>query len=228
MGVLAGFGWGVSVGGALMGRSGHDVSTGWGERGFRETGCKGWGCRASILIRKGASAPPVSGRGVTLRAPGRGPDPGAGERLPQPPRGALRPVAAHETGPGAGVGPGGIPPETTPLTPSNPMDLKEAQARVDAWISQFEEGYWPPLVNLARLMEEVGELARELNHRHGAKTKKPEEPEADLALEMADVLFVLLALANEQGVDLSEALERTLEKYRVRDSERWVRKDAVK
>jgi NTP pyrophosphatase (non-canonical NTP hydrolase) len=105
------------------------------------------------------------------------------------------------------------------------MDLKQAQARVDAWISQFEEGYWPPLVNLARLMEEVGELARELNHRAGSKTRKPDEPEQDLALEMADVLFVLLALANEQGIDLSEALEKTLEKYRVRDSNRWIRKD---
>jgi NTP pyrophosphatase (non-canonical NTP hydrolase) len=106
------------------------------------------------------------------------------------------------------------------------MDLKEAQARVDAWISQFEEGYWPPLVNLARLIEEVGELARELNHRHGAKVKRADEPEQDLALEMADILFVLLALANEQGVDLDEALGRTLEKYRVRDSDRWIRKDA--
>jgi NTP pyrophosphatase (non-canonical NTP hydrolase) len=53
------------------------------------------------------------------------------------------------------------------------MDLKEAQARVDAWISQFEEGYWPPLHNLARLVEEVGELARELNHRYGSKPKRP-------------------------------------------------------
>ena len=104
------------------------------------------------------------------------------------------------------------------------MDLKEAQRRVDEWISQFEEGYWPPLVNLTRLMEEVGELARELNHRHGAKTKRDDEPEQDLALEMADVLFVLLALANEQGIDLSEALERVLEKYRVRDSDRWEKK----
>jgi len=105
------------------------------------------------------------------------------------------------------------------------MDLKEAQDRVDAWISQFEEGYWPPLVNLARLVEEVGELARELNHRFGAKTKKPEEPEQDLALELADVLFVLLVLANEQKIDLSDALERVLEKYRLRDSERWTRKE---
>jgi NTP pyrophosphatase (non-canonical NTP hydrolase) len=107
------------------------------------------------------------------------------------------------------------------------MDLKEAQSRVDAWISQFEEGYWPPLVNLARLIEEVGELARELNHRYGAKAKRDDEPEQDLALEMADILFVLLALANEQGIDLDEALERTLEKYRLRDSDRWIRKDAT-
>jgi NTP pyrophosphatase (non-canonical NTP hydrolase) len=107
------------------------------------------------------------------------------------------------------------------------MDLKEAQSRVDAWISQFEEGYWPPLVNLARLVEEVGELGRELNHRYGAKVKRADEPEQDLAMEMADVLFVLLALANEQGIDLSDALERTLEKYRVRDSERWVRKEGA-
>jgi NTP pyrophosphatase (non-canonical NTP hydrolase) len=106
------------------------------------------------------------------------------------------------------------------------MDLKDAQQRVDAWISQFEEGYWPPLVNLARLIEEVGELGRELNHRYGAKVKRPDEPEQELALEMADVLFVLLALANEQGIDLSDALERTLEKYRVRDSDRWERKEA--
>jgi len=118
-----------------------------------------------------------------------------------------------------------VPRQSPLFSVTKTMDLKEAQARVDAWISQFEEGYWPPLVNLARLMEEVGELARELNHRAGAKTKKPEEPEVELAMEMADVLFVLLALANEQGVDLSDALERTLEKYRVRDSERWTRKD---
>lgn len=107
------------------------------------------------------------------------------------------------------------------------MDLREAQARVDAWIGQFEEGYWPPLVNLARLTEEVGELARLLNHRYGPKTKKPDEADQDLALELADVLFVLIVLANEQGVDLQDALERTLEKYRLRDSERWERKDGA-
>lgn len=104
------------------------------------------------------------------------------------------------------------------------MDLKEAQARVDEWISRFEEGYWPPLHNLARLMEEVGELARELNHRYGSKPKKPEEPEQDLAMELADVLFVLLVIANEQKLDLDEALSRVMEKYRLRDSDRWTRK----
>ena len=101
------------------------------------------------------------------------------------------------------------------------MDLKQAQERVDAWISGFEEGYWPPLTNLARLIEEVGELAREMNHRFGHKTKKPKEPPQDLALELADVLFVLLVIANEQGIDLDEAREQVLEKYRTRDSERW-------
>ena len=102
------------------------------------------------------------------------------------------------------------------------MEIREAQRRVDEWISRFEEGYWPPLVNLARLTEEVGELARELNHRYGPKKKKADEPTTDLALELADVLFVLLVLANEQGIDLDEALERTLEKYRIRDSGRWL------
>ena len=104
------------------------------------------------------------------------------------------------------------------------MDLKEAQARVHEWIGQFQEGYWPPMHNLARLMEEVGELARELNHRYGSKPKRPEEPDQDLAMELADVLFVLLVIANEQKIDLDESLLRVLEKYRTRDSRRFVRK----
>ncbi|MSR20930.1 MAG: nucleotide pyrophosphohydrolase [Gemmatimonadetes bacterium] len=101
------------------------------------------------------------------------------------------------------------------------MSLRDAQGQVDAWISQFEEGYWPPLSNLARLTEEVGELAREMNHRFGHKPKRADEPEQDLAIELADVLFVLLVIANEQKIDLEEALARVLEKYRTRDAERW-------
>ena len=105
------------------------------------------------------------------------------------------------------------------------MELKEAQARVDAWIGQFEEGYWPPLANLARLTEEVGELARLMNHRFGPKRKKPGEADQELGEELADILFVLLVIANEQGIDLSAALDGVLEKYRRRDSDRWARKD---
>ncbi|UCC25075.1 MAG: nucleotide pyrophosphohydrolase [Gemmatimonadales bacterium] len=105
------------------------------------------------------------------------------------------------------------------------MELKEAQSRVDAWIGQFEEGYWPPLVNLARLTEEVGELARLMNHRFGPKRKKPGEEAQDLGEELADVLFVLVVIANQQGIDLADALDGVLEKYRLRDSHRWTRKD---
>ena len=105
------------------------------------------------------------------------------------------------------------------------MEIEALQREVDAYIGQFKEGYFPPLVNLARLAEEVGELARELNHRFGPKTKKPGEPDGDVALELADILFVVVVLANQLGVDLDEAVERTLAKYRVRDADRWERKE---
>lgn len=104
------------------------------------------------------------------------------------------------------------------------MDLREAQKQVDAYISQFKEGYFPPLVNLARLTEEVGELAREINHRFGPKTKKVDEPEGDVALELADILFVVVVLANQLGVDLQDAMDQTMAKYRVRDADRWERR----
>ena len=104
------------------------------------------------------------------------------------------------------------------------MELEALQREVDEYIGQFKEGYFPPLVNLARLTEEVGELARELNHRFGPKTKKADEPEGDVALELADILFVVVVLANQLGVDLPEATRRTLSKYRVRDADRWERK----
>lgn len=105
------------------------------------------------------------------------------------------------------------------------MDLREIQQQVDAYIGQFKEGYFPPLVNLARLTEEVGELAREINHGYGPKTKKPDEPEGDIALELGDILFVVVVLANQMGIDLSEAVRRTLSKYQVRDADRWERKE---
>ena len=102
--------------------------------------------------------------------------------------------------------------------------LGDAQRRVDEWISQFEEGYWPPLANLARLVEEVGELARLVNHQFGTKPKKPDEDEQEIGEELADVLFVILCMANEQGIDLDEAFDGVMEKYHRRDGDRWVRK----
>jgi NTP pyrophosphatase (non-canonical NTP hydrolase) len=104
------------------------------------------------------------------------------------------------------------------------MPLGQAQQRVHAWISQFEEGYFDPLTNLARLAEEVGELAREVNHHFGQKTKKAEEPEGDLAMEMADILFVLICMANREGIDLDAAFDQMMRKIEVRDSDRWTKK----
>jgi NTP pyrophosphatase (non-canonical NTP hydrolase) len=104
------------------------------------------------------------------------------------------------------------------------MSLAVHQARVDAWISQFEAGYFHPLTNLARLSEEVGELAREVNHRFGQKTKKADEPEGDLAMEMADILFVLICMANREGIDLEAAFDRMMHKVEHRDAMRWARK----
>jgi NTP pyrophosphatase (non-canonical NTP hydrolase) len=103
------------------------------------------------------------------------------------------------------------------------LTIAEAQKAVDAYVGQFKEGYWPPLSNLARLIEEVGELARELNHRYGSKPKKADEPEQDIGLELADILFVVIAIANQQKIDLSAAFEQTLAKYQVRDADRWTR-----
>src|SRR5689334_14344823 len=102
--------------------------------------------------------------------------------------------------------------------------LNDAQRRVDAWISQFEEGYFDPLTNLARLAEEVGELAREINHQFGQKTKKSEEPEGDLGIEMADILFVLICMANREGIDLEDSFDRMMQKIEYRDEHRWTRK----
>lgn len=104
------------------------------------------------------------------------------------------------------------------------MDIQDMQREVDSWIGQFEEGYWPPLAMLARLTEEVGELAREVNHRFGTKPKKPDEPEGDLAMELADILFIIICYANSLGINLDEAFKKMMEKYQTRDSHRWTRK----
>ena len=104
------------------------------------------------------------------------------------------------------------------------MSLTDAQRRVDQWVSQFAEGYFHPLTNLARLSEEVGELAREINHLFGQKTKKADEPPGDVAMEMADILFVIICMANREGIDLQAAFDRMMTKVEQRDDARWTRK----
>jgi NTP pyrophosphatase (non-canonical NTP hydrolase) len=104
------------------------------------------------------------------------------------------------------------------------LTIKQAQKIVDDWINQFEEGYWPPLSMLASLMEEVGELAREINHRERIKKKKETETEKDIGLEMADILFSLICLANHYGVDLEGKFKEDMEKYSSRDLDRWTKK----
>lgn len=104
------------------------------------------------------------------------------------------------------------------------MEISEMQAEVDRYIGRYKEGYFHPLTMLARLAEEVGELAREVNHRFGQKPKKPDEPPGDLALELADILFIIVCFANAQGIDLEEAFKRTMHKYRTRDRDRWTPK----
>jgi NTP pyrophosphatase (non-canonical NTP hydrolase) len=103
--------------------------------------------------------------------------------------------------------------------------LRDAQQAVDRWIGQYKEGYFSPLSNLARLAEEVGELAREINHRFGEKTKRPDEPDGSLALELADVLFVVICIANSQGIDLDDAFARMMQKVTSRDADRWTKKE---
>jgi NTP pyrophosphatase (non-canonical NTP hydrolase) len=105
------------------------------------------------------------------------------------------------------------------------VSFRDAQQTVDRWIGQYKEGYFPPLTNLARLTEEVGELAREVNHRFGQKTKKPGEPEGSLAMELADILFVVICLANSQHIDLDDAFRAMMEKVTVRDASRWTKKE---
>lgn len=99
------------------------------------------------------------------------------------------------------------------------MTLREAQERVDAWIKTYGVRYFSPLTNMACLTEEVGELARVMARRYGDQSFKAGETD-DAAEEMADVLWVLLCLANQTGTDLTEALERSFEKKTRRDATR--------
>ena len=101
------------------------------------------------------------------------------------------------------------------------LSLREAQAMVDTWIRTYGVRYFSELTNMAVLTEEVGELARIMARRYGDQSFKAGEP-TDPADEMADVLWVLLCLANQTGVDLAEALRRNIEKKTARDNRRHI------
>lgn len=100
------------------------------------------------------------------------------------------------------------------------MTIEEAQQTVDAWIKEHGVRYFNELTNMAMLTEEVGEVARIMARRYGEQSEKESDKQKDLGDEMADVLFVLICLANQTGVNLTEALEKNLSKKTMRDSER--------
>lgn len=101
------------------------------------------------------------------------------------------------------------------------MALKEIQKEVDEWTSQFEPQYWKPHEILARLVEETGELAREINHRFGPKKKKASEDVKEIGEEIADVIFTLCCLANSLEVDLDGFFKKVMDKCYKRDNERF-------
>ncbi len=112
------------------------------------------------------------------------------------------------------------------------MTIKEAQETVDQWIKTVGIRYYNELTNTAVLMEEVGEVARLMARVYGEQSFKRKEQEAsaktDLADEMADVLFVLICLANQTGVDLTEAMKKNLEKKSIRDAERHANNEKLR
>ncbi len=108
------------------------------------------------------------------------------------------------------------------------MTIQEAQTTVDNWIKQYGVRYFNELTNTAMLMEEVGEVARIMARRYGEQSEKESDKNKDLGDELADVMFILICLANQTGIDLEEALKRNLDKKTNRDSERHINNDKLK
>lgn len=100
------------------------------------------------------------------------------------------------------------------------MTISEAQSKVDKWIMDYGVRYFSELTNMTILMEEVGEMARIISRRYGEQSEKESDKKLNLSDEMADVLFVLICIANQTGIDLTEALEKNLDKKTLRDNER--------
>jgi NTP pyrophosphatase (non-canonical NTP hydrolase) len=107
------------------------------------------------------------------------------------------------------------------------MTIEEAQKTVDEWIKTIGIRYYSELTNMAILTEEVGEVARIMSRKYGDQSFKESDKEVDLGDEMADVLFVLICLANQTGIDLTEALKKNLDKKTKRDKERHLNNDKL-
>ncbi len=108
------------------------------------------------------------------------------------------------------------------------MEIKEAQKIVDDWIKEYGVRYFDELTNTAMLMEEVGEVARIMARRYGEQSEKESDKNKDLGDEMADVMFVLICLANQTGIDLEAALRKNLDKKTNRDSTRHLDNEKLK
>lgn len=108
------------------------------------------------------------------------------------------------------------------------IGIEEAQKKVDNWIKEFGVRYFNELTNMAMLTEEVGEVARIIGRRYGEQSEKESDKNKDLGDEMADVLFVLLCLANQTGVNLEEALQNNLQKKSIRDADRHRNNEKLK
>lgn len=108
------------------------------------------------------------------------------------------------------------------------MTIKDSQKIVDDWIKQYGVKYFSELTNMAMLTEEVGEVARIIARRYGEQNEKESDKNKDLGDELADVLFVLICLANQTGIDLETAFKKNLDKKTNRDSERHINNDKLK
>ncbi|AZB43315.1 nucleotide pyrophosphohydrolase [Bacillus sp. FJAT-42376] len=109
----------------------------------------------------------------------------------------------------------------------NEKTMNDIQQEVDQYIGQFKEGYFSPLAMTARLTEELGELAREINHRYGEKPKKSTEADKAIEEELGDVLFVLVCMANSLNINLADAHDLVMKKFTVRDQDRWTKKEEL-
>jgi NTP pyrophosphatase (non-canonical NTP hydrolase) len=101
------------------------------------------------------------------------------------------------------------------------MSLMDKQKEVDDWIKDQDVGYWKPFEMLAALVEEVGEISKELNHMHGPKKKKKEEARKELALELGDALFAIVCIANMHKINLDNSFDKMMDKFKSRDKKRW-------